>query len=248
MPKHIGIAAVSPEGSAVCYRRMHRHAEDLVGDTGHPAVTLHSEPFEAYLHAVHADDWHTVGELLLKSARVLAGAGAEFCITPDNVMQHGVHYAAPLSPIPWLMMPDLVADAVCKDRRKVVGVVGTSKVMFGATYQTSLGLRGVKVIAPEAADAQALDAIIFRELVHGDVMDASRAAFVEMIGRMKARGAEAVIIAFSEAPLLLDDGPECPLPSYDAVGLLTDTAVRYAVGQADDVRLLRPTLLAGRKD
>lgn len=243
MPKHIGIAAVSPEGSAVCYRQIHRLAEDYVGETGHPAVTLHNEPFERYLHAAQSDDWQTVGELLLRSVRTVAQAGAEFCITPDNVMQHAVHYAAPLSPIPWLLMTDLVADAVVKDQRKTVGVVGTSKVMFGATYQTTLGLRGVKVIAPEPADAHLIDGMIFNELVHGDVMDDSRREFFEVIARMKARGAEAVIVAFSEAPLLMEDAPPTPVPLYDAVDLLTRTAVRYAVGELNDVKLLRPSSL-----
>ncbi len=244
MSKHIGIAAVSPEGSAVCYRQIFRIAGDLVGDLGHPTVSLHSEPFEKYLAASQADDWHTVGELLLRSARILAEAGAEFCITPDNVMQHGVHYAAPLSPIPWLPMPDLVADAVVREQRKVVGVLGTSKVMFGAQYQTTLGMRGIKVVAPEPSDAHMIDTIIFGELVHGDVLDSSREKFLQVIKRMAARGAEAVIMGFSEAPLIIDESA-CPLPMYDAVGLLTEAAVRFSVGDLDDVKLLRPSTVAG---
>jgi len=245
VPKHIGIAAVSPEGSAECYRRLHRRAEDLVGEAGHPVITVHNEPFERYLHATQTDDWQAVGSLLLKSARVLAAAGAEFVFTPDNAIQHGVHYAAASSPIPWLMMTDLVGDAVCADKRSVVGVVGTNKVMQGATYQTTLGMRGVKVIAPEISDAHALDAIIFNELVHGDVHERSRDLFLSAIERLKARGAQAVIVAFSEASLLLGDCARCPLPAYDAVALLTDAAVKYATGLAEDTRLLRASAVAG---
>ena len=231
MPKHIGIVAVSPEGSALCYREIHRRACAILGDTGHPAITLHNLPFEQYLSAVMRDDWHTIGALLQQSASVLARAGAEFCITPDNVIQHGVQLAESGSPIPWLTMTDLVAARVASDGRKVVGVVGTKLVMFGSTYQTHLGLKGVKVIAPEAADADTIDGIIFRELVHGEIVEESRSQMLRAIVRLAGRGADAVVIACSEAPLLIGEH-NCPLPCYDAVALLADGALRHATSQS----------------
>ena len=230
MVKHIGIVAVSPEGGAICYREVHRRAQALLGDTGHPTVTLHNERLEDYIAALLRDDWHTIGDLLIKSARVLAGAGADFCITPDNLMQHAVHLARPVSPIPWLTMTELVADKVAADSRRTVGLIGTKMVMFGSTYQTILGMKGVKVIAPEAEDAEAIDAIIFRELIHGIINESSRTVFMDAITRLAGRGAEAVVLGCSEAPLLVS-AETSPLPAYDAVSLLADNAVRFAVGR-----------------
>jgi aspartate racemase len=230
VPKHIGIVAVSPEGAALCYREVFRRASALVGDAAAPVITVHNEPLHHYIAALERDDWHTIGELLTKSARVLAAAGAEFCITPDNVMQHGVHLAAGASPIPWLTMTELVAERVAADSRRVVGLIGTATVMFGSTYQTLLGLKGVKVMPPAAEDAQAINTIIFRELVHGQIVESSRRLFVDAVGRMKARGAEGVILGCSEAPLLID-ASNSPLPTYDAVALLAEGAVRRAVGK-----------------
>jgi aspartate racemase len=229
VPKHIGIVAVSPEGSALCYRDIFRYASHLVGDTGHPLVSLHNEPFELYMSAVLRDDWHAIGDLLVKSATALASIGAEFAITPDNVMQHAVHLAETHSPIPWLKMTDLVAEAVVADRRKVVGVIGTKMVMYGSTYQTQLGLRGVKVIAPEAADADAVDGIIFRELVHGVATAESRQVLVDIIQRMMGRGAEGVILGSTEIPLLIDV-ENAPVAVYDSTQILAEGAVRVSLG------------------
>ncbi|MBL8759004.1 MAG: amino acid racemase [Phycisphaerae bacterium] len=229
MAKHIGIVAVSPEGTALCYRDIFRRASAIMGDQGHPVVTLHSEPLEHYIQALLRDDWHTIGELLRKSAKVLAAAGAEFCITPDNVMQHGVHIAQVGSPIPWLTMTDLVADRIVADGRKSVGVIGTKMVMFGSTYQTTLGLKGVKVLAPDAHDADAIDAIVFRELIHGEIVEASRKRVLDAIASLASRGAEGVVLGCSEAPLLISEA-NSPLPIYDAVALLADGAVRAAAG------------------
>jgi aspartate racemase len=232
VPKHIGIVAVSPEGSALCYRDISRYLSHLVGDAGHPIVTLHNEPFEHYMQALVRDDWHAIGELLLRSARTLAKAGAEFVITPDNVMQHGVHLVETHAPVPWLKMTELVAHAVTNDRRRTVGVIGTKLVTFGSAYQTILGIRGVKVIAPEARDAHFIDTLIFSELVHGQVRDESRRQLLDVVARLVERGAEAIILGSTEIPLLLDRD-NAPVPVYDSVQLLAEGAVRYSLGMPE---------------
>jgi aspartate racemase len=229
VPRHIGIVGVSPEGTALCYREIFRHAAKLIGDRGHPTVTIHNEPLERYLDAVLRDDWHAVGELLVRSAKSLAGCGAEFCIVPDNLMQHGVHLAEGASPIPWLTMTDLVAKAVARDSRKVVGLIGTKMVMFGSTYQTALGLKGVQVLIPGQVDAEGLNTIIFRELVFGVVRKESQTRLLEVVRRLSNQGCEAVVLGCSEAPLLISQ-ENSPLPVYDATDLLAEGAVRFAIG------------------
>ncbi len=229
LAKHIGIVAVSPEGSALCYREIFRRAGAIMGDSGHPLVTLHNEPFERYLQAVLKDDWHTVGEMLTRSAKILAAAGADFCITPDNVMQHAVQLAEVGSPIPWLTMTDMVANAVVAKGCKRVGLIGTKLVMFGSTYQTHLGLKGIRVGVPSPEDADEIDAIIFRELVHGTIVEASRERMLVAIKRLADAGCEGVILGCSEAPLLITS-ESSPIPVFDATGLLADGALRYATG------------------
>jgi aspartate racemase len=227
-PRHVGIVAASSEGAGLCYRELCRNVHRMVGDTGHPRITLHNEPLEDYLAAIDRDDWHYVGDLLTRSAQKLASCGAEFCITPENLMQHAVHLAQPRSPIPWLNMAELVSETVIAAGHKTVGLIGTKLVMFGSTYQTMLGIRGVKVIAPEAADALMIDTVIFRELVHGEVTLESQQQWIDAITRLKDRGAEGVILGCTEAPLLI--GPlQSPLPVYDSTGILAEAAARHAL-------------------
>lgn len=230
MAKHIGIVAVSPEGSALCYREIFRLAAKLIGEHNHPTVSLHNEPLATYVDAVRRDDWHKVGELLVKSSRILAAAGAEFCIVPDNLMQHGVHLAEGASPIPWLTMTELVAERISHDGRKSVGLIGTKMVMFGSTYQTHLGIRGVKVLIPDQDDAQTVDEIIFRELVFGRVREESEGRMVGVIRKLADNGCEGVILGCSEAPLLVSSD-NSPIPVYDPTSLLAEGAVRCAIGE-----------------
>lgn len=223
---------VSPEGTALCYREIFRLAQRLGGDRPKPIVSIHNESLDDYLDAVLRDDWHAVGDLLTRSAQILATAGAEFCIVPDNLMQHGVHLAETRSPVPFLTMTDLVTKAVQTDQRACLGLIGTKLVMFGSTYQTTLGLAGVRVLIPEGEDADSLDSIIFDELLIGVAKSGSQRRVLDVIDRLKERGCDAVLMAVSESPLLVSQ-ENCSLPVYDASMLLALGAVRRAFGLGD---------------
>ncbi len=228
---HIGIAAVSPEGAALTYRQIYREAARLYPELDPPRVTVHNEPLGVYIRAVRSDDWPQVAALLARSAQLLSTAGADVVITPDNAVQHAVRIVEHESPSPWLAVTDLVAEAVVVDGRETVGVLGTRWVTQGSAYQTALGLKGVKVQAPEGEDIETLDRVIFDELIYGVVKPASREALGAIVARMADRGAEALIVALSEAPLVLDL-EHAALPVYDASALLAAGAVRHVASAA----------------
>jgi aspartate racemase len=72
--------------------------------------------------------------------------------------------------------------------------------------------------------------VIYEELVAGDVRAASRAAFVLVIQRLAARGAEAVILGCTEIPLLVREG-DVDLPLLDTTVLHAQAALEYALGK-----------------
>ncbi len=222
---HIGIVGVSPEGAALFYRQVTRHASRVLPPNEQPRISVHNEPLEAYISAIRKDDWHTVGKLLRRSAELLARCGADFCLTPDNAVQHGVQLAEVGSPIPWLTMTELVAEAISHDSRKVVGIVGTRMVMYSSTYQTHLGLRGIQVLAPDEDAADTIDQIIFGELVYGYTRPESKVAVLNIIGDLARKGCEGVILASSEASLLIT-AENSPLPVYDSSEVLAEASVR----------------------
>lgn len=226
--QHIGIVGVSPEGAALCYRQIYRHAAHTLPPEAAPVVTVHSEPVQQYVRAIQANDWQMVAHLLAASARVLSAAGATFCCTPDNAVQFAIPLAEGSSPIPWLPMTDLVAQALERDGRKAVGIIGTKTVTLGAAYQTHLGLKGIQVLAPTLEEAEAVDQIIYAELLFGSVRSSSRERVHRVIEGLASRGCDAVVLACSEAPLIVS-AETCPLPMYDAADLLAQGAVAWSV-------------------
>lgn len=226
--KHIGIVAVSPEGAALCYQQLFRHASVALEPAQHPIVSIHNIPLSKYVEAVRADDWRAVGSFLSESAAKLAAMGAEFCFTPDNAVQHAVHLAEVGSPIPWLKMTEAVAHDIANDQRKTIGVIGTRFVTTGSAYQTDLGIRGIKLVRPSDEDAELLDRIIFDELVFGVITEESRSQMLRLIEDFRDRGCEGVILGSSEAPLLVTPDRSA-LPVYDASNIMARRAIEYAV-------------------
>lgn len=224
---HIGIVGVSPEGAALFYREVSRQASALRSPDDQPRISIHNEPLGLYLAAIRRDDWHEVGRLLRRSAELLYRCGATVCITPDHAVHHGVQLAEVGSPIRWLPAPEIVAQAVANDKRTRVGLIGTRLVCRSSTYQTHLGLRGIPVEVPTDDDAEALDQIIFGELIYGQSRPESRLLVMGMIGRLASHGCDAIILACSEAPLLVTQ-ENCPLPVYEAGDILARAVVRTA--------------------
>lgn len=230
---HIGIVGVSPEGAALFYRQLARTGSLLASPDQQPRVSLHNEPLSNYLNAIRRDNWEAVGLLLRRSAELLARCGADFCLTPDHAVQHGVQLASVGSPIPWLTPTDLVANAIVADGRKKVGILGTKLVMFSSTYQTPLGMRGIHLLSPDECDADALEQIIYGELLLGHIRPESQYFVKRAIENLASRGCEAVILALSEGSMLVshgtgigDDLGHSPLPVYDASELLAEACIR----------------------
>jgi aspartate racemase len=135
--------------------------------------------------------------------------------------------------VPWVTPTDLVANAVAADGRRTVGILGTKLVMHSSTYQTPLGMRGVALLAPDEHDAEALEQIIFGELLSGHIRAESRYLVSRAIETLASRGCEAIILALSEGSMLLSpDGDgvgHSALPVYDASALLAEACVARAL-------------------
>ena len=226
--KHIGIVACSAEGAALCYRTICREALALVGKNDHPRITLDSIAMARWLPAFDAGDYAGVARFMLQSARVLAAAGADFAICPDNSAHLAWDYVQAATPLPWLHIASVVGEEAARRGFRRVGVLGTRYTMAGRVYSDSLGKLGIDTVVPEAADFETVDRIIFAELVDGVFTDASRQAYNRVIARLGNRGCDAVALACTEIPLLIR-ADESPLPALDSTCLLARAALTEAL-------------------
>ena len=227
-PLHIGIVACSAEGAALCYRTLCAEGAALLGPHAHPEVSLHGASLADYVACGLDGDMQGVAELMLASARKLAAAGADFLICPDNTIHQAFARVAPVSPLPWLHIAEVVAaEAVARGFRKLA-LTGTRWLVESEVYPDKLAMHGLECVRPNAAERAEIDRIIMEELVCGVFRPEAVASFQRAIGRMKEAGCDAVVLGCTEIPLIVNDA-NSPLPTLDSTRLLARAALRQAV-------------------
>jgi aspartate racemase len=231
MPKHIGIAACSAEGAALCYRTICTESHRLLGAHAHPEVSMHTPSFATYVERLDRGDLDGVADLMLASAAKLASVGADFLICPDNTIHAALARVVPRSPRPWLHIAEVVAEEAAARGFRRVGILGTRWLTDSDVYPEKLGARGIEWQRPEPRERDRVHHVIMDELVNGVIRAESRADCREAIAHLEARGCDSVVLGCTELPLILDDSIS-PLPTLDSTRLLARAAVRHATAPA----------------
>jgi len=227
MAQHIGIVACSIPGAALCYETIGIEGARVMGEWGHPEMTLHNIPMSEYTPFFESGDWRGIAELMLRSADVLARAGADFLICPDNTIHQSFPYLLDRSPRPWLHIAEEVAREAKRRGFHRVGLTGTKMLMEGPVYPPKFAEAGIELCLPSPEARKEINRIIFEELVYKKFLPESLAHFQKVIEGFKRQGCEAVALSCTEIPLLVNDS-NSPLPTLDSTRLLARAALRKA--------------------
>jgi aspartate racemase len=148
MTRHIGIAACSAEGAALCYRTICAEGEALLGSHAHPEISMHTPSLSLYVECLKRGDRQGVADLVLTSAHKLAGAGADFLICPDNTIHDAIGLVLPHSPLPWLHIAEVVAEEASRRGFQRIGILGTRWLVDSDVYPQTLAARGLGFMRP----------------------------------------------------------------------------------------------------
>src|SRR5258708_14844740 len=185
-PLHIGIAACSAEGAALCYRTICTEAPALLAPHAHPEVSMHTPSLADYMALIYRGDWAGVGVMMLASAGKLKQNGADFVICPDNT----IHQALPLiearSPLPWLHIAHGVAAEAERRGFKRIAITGTRWLTESDVYPEKFAQRSLGYMRPGLTEREEINRIIMDELVCGVFKPEAVAYFQKLIGRLKS--------------------------------------------------------------
>ena len=232
--KTIGVlGGMSNQATAEYYRLINEAVNARLGGWNTAEVIISSVNFGEVERLVRADAWTEAGEYLAAKAQGLERAGAEFLICVSNTMHRVADaFTAGLS-IPFLHIADPTGEAIRAAGLKRVAILGTKPVMSAAYLKDRYAERfGSEVIAPTDAEQALVDRIIFNELVRRDLRQESKSAFLDIIDRLRGRGAEGVILGCTEIFLLVSQEDRPDFPMFDTTALHVDQAVRTAFRNA----------------
>ncbi len=228
MTQHIGIVGCSAEGAALCYRTICVEGQQYLGKYGHPEVSMHTPSFQEYMRYIQKRDWKPVADLMVRSTEILAKAGADFCISPDNTIHEAFEYVLEKSPLPWLHIAEEIAKLAQENHFQCIGILGTKYLMEGPVYPEKLSALNMDSRIPTEEERSRINEYIFEELVNGIFNDDARAYFGKVIQHLKDQGCDAVVLGCTEIPLLIRQEDSC-LPILDSTRTLARAALKKAV-------------------
>ena len=220
---------MSWESTATYYREINEGIKQNLGGLHSAKICLYSVDFDEIEKLQHTDDWDTAAMVLADGARKIEAGGADFLIICTNTMHRVASEIEQAISIPLLHIADATALKLKDDNITRVGLLGTRFTMEHNFYKSRITeLFGIEVLVPEPDERTLLHAIIYDELCLGKIENTSRQQCLEIISRLFARGAQAVILGCTEIALLISQD-HTSIPLYDTTVIHANQAVSYAL-------------------
>lgn len=232
--KTIGvIGGVSWVSSIEYYRLMNEMVRDELGGLHSAEVLMYSIEFGDFSkqeRLADKGDWGPIRKTMIDAARRLKRGGADFIVIASNTMNANADIIEADVKIPVLHIADATGAKVKEKGIKTVALLGTTYTMEQDFYRDRLEKKyGLKVVVPDKAEREYINAVIFDELCAGKFYDKSREGYVRIINRLvKEEGAEGVILGCTEIPLLVKQ-KDVSVPVFDTTAIHVEAAVKHAL-------------------
>jgi aspartate racemase len=210
------------------YRRLNEGVSAQLGGSHSAPVTLWSVEFGEMARLQHDGDWAGVGRILTDAARRLVAAGCDgVALAANTTHLVAADVRAAIGDTPLIDLVELTGKAVAK--YSVVGLLGTRFTMQSSMFPEEFARRGVRAVVPTDADQALVHDLIYDELTRGIVSEHARTAYLDVIGKLVAEGAEAVVLACTEQGLLLQDG-DADVPLIDTTEVHCRALLEFILG------------------
>ena len=176
-----------------------------------------------------AMDWEQRYGHHLDAAKRLARAGAEAVLICANTLHRFAPRLTQDQHLPIISILDAIADEVKSQGFSTSAILGTRVTMTEEFYAGRLHELGLRTVVPDESQMDELDRTIFEEFARDVFSDATARYYLGQIDRLKAKGAECVILGCTEIPLLLA-GRTASLPMIDTIEVHCRAGIRFALG------------------
>ena len=228
--KKIGlIGGMSWESSLVYYKLLNELIRERLGGFHSARCVMESVDFAQVETLQHENDWDSLNQLMAETARNLEHAGAELIVLCTNTMHLCEQAIREAVSIPFLHIASATGKRIRDKQLKTVGLLGTRFTMEKEFYKEVLQKEcAIHTLVPDPGERKEVHRIIYEELVHGKIRDASRNTFRDTIERLRERGAEGVVLGCTEIPLLISPG-DVDIPVFDTTRIHAEEAVNWAL-------------------
>ena len=226
--KVIGIlGGMGPEATVDLFAKITLHSHARV-DQDHFRIIVDSNPKIPSREAAILEGGEDPTSAMCETARNLEKAGADFLVIPCNTAHVFLSPVRQSVKIPILSIVEETVHAVLDtfpDLEKA-GLMGNTAILNAGLYSGAFDERGISTIVP-TADAQQLLMEAIADIKAGDKGLRVKAQLQIVAGELVSRGAQVIILACTELPLVIGS-KDIDVPIVDTTEVLALAAIREA--------------------
>ena len=198
------IGGLGPESTIDYYRSIIARYRERKPDGGSPRILINSLDVDTGITMLDAGRLDALADYLASGLEPLVRAGVDFAFIAANTPHLVFDELQRRSPIPLVSIVHATADRAIALGLKKVGLFGTGFTMRASFYPGEFQRAGIALVIPTEAEREQIHRIYIGELLKNQFLTDSREATLGIAHRMKAEdGAEAIVLAGTELPLLL---------------------------------------------
>ena len=222
------IGGMSWQSTVPYYQLINRGVAERLGGFHSARLLLHNVDFSEIEVRLRESRWNELARILGDAAVGLERGGAELILMATNTLHRVADEVEARLRVPFLHILDVAAQGILATPARRIGILATRFSMVEPFYRERLERHGLRTLSPPAEDRDRVHQIIFEELVHGRVVDASRQALRDAAGRLIGQGAQGIVLGCTELGMLLAPG-DLEVPIFDTTILHAQEAVRLAL-------------------
>lgn len=209
------VGGTGPESTLIYYKEINKRVNAASEGTAFPEIALESLNLFNALGYVAEEKYDELAEYVLDAISHLENSGAEVVALTAATMHVIYDQIKDKVKVPFISIPETVAEYAASKQYKKVGLLGTIFTMENDYLSKAFVNRGIEVVVPDADSRKLVNERISKELEYGIVKESSVKELLGVISEMKEKdGIEAVILGCTELPLALNAG-NCPVECLD---------------------------------
>ena len=227
--KTIGlIGGMSWESTVTYYKIINETVKEKLGGLHSAKCILYSVDFQEIEECQANGNWEKSGEILGEAANNLEKAGADFIVICTNTMHKVVNQIKEKISIPILHIAEMTAEKILEKGLKNIALLGTKYTMEQDFYKSKLIEKGINVIIPDKNDIETINEVIYDELCLGTINSDSKKKFLEIVDKLRSKGAEGIILGCTEIGLLIKN-EDTDVPLFDTAIIHAEQAAIYSI-------------------
>ena len=227
--KTIGlIGGMSWESTVTYYKIINETVKEKLGGLHSAKCILYSIDFQEIEECQANGNWEKSGEILGEAANNLEKAGADFIVICTNTMHKVINQIKEKISIPILHIAEMTAEKILEKGLKNIALLGTKYTMEQDFYKSKLIKKGINVIIPDKNDIEIINKVIYDELCLGTINSNSKKKFLEIVDKLRSKGAEGIILGCTEIGLLIKN-EDTDVPLFDTAVIHAEEAAIYSI-------------------